>query len=203
MKRLLGLSLAIGISTGTALGALRLTVPADNPADVRRQLTFLRHELDRGAGDDAQVDFPEGYFFLYALYGLTEVQLGLGEPPADRADELRKARRTSEQIESDKGRAPFDPGLKPAYGIFYRGWANWQPEPTTAPVAPRVHDYVNRSSALLAVAARRIQVSSWPRSAHPETRSRTSSLTSMPRASSTASTAVASPLASPLASPWS
>jgi hypothetical protein len=125
MKRVLGLLLAVAVSAGAALGALRLTVPADKPGDVRRQLTFLRHELDRGAGDDAQANFPEGYFFLYALYGLTEIQLGLGEPPGDRADELREARWALERIDGDKGRAPFDPGLQPAYGIFYRGWANW------------------------------------------------------------------------------
>ena len=125
MRRLLAILLAVAVSAGAAVGALRLTVPAENPADVRRQLTFLRHALDRGAADEAQATFPEGYFFLYALYGLTEVQLGLDEAPADRADELREARWALAQIEGDKGRAPFDPGLKPAYGIFYRGWTNW------------------------------------------------------------------------------
>jgi len=125
VKRVLGIVLVVAISAAAAVGALRLTVPADNPADVRRQLAFLRHALDQGAGSDAQANFPEGYYFLYALYGLTEVQLGLGKPPTDRADEVREAKWALERLDGDEGRAPFDPGLKPAYGVFYRGWTNW------------------------------------------------------------------------------
>jgi hypothetical protein len=80
--RALRILLALAVSASAAVGALRLTLPADKPADVRRQLAFLRHELDRSAAAKAQASFPEGYFFLYALYGLTEVQLvSASRPP--------------------------------------------------------------------------------------------------------------------------
>ncbi|GLY94293.1 hypothetical protein [Actinoplanes sp. NBRC 103695] len=59
------------------------------------------------------------------LYGLTEVDLGLGEPPSERADELDAARWALAALDSAEGRAPFDEGLTPAYGVFYRGWTNW------------------------------------------------------------------------------
>ena len=122
---MLVLVLAALVSLVAAVGALRLTLPADDPAGVRRQLRFLRLELDRGAGADAQAMFPEGYFFLHVLYGLTEVQLGLGEPAGGRDDEIREAAWALDRIENADGRAPFDPGLTPAYGVFYRGWTNW------------------------------------------------------------------------------
>ena len=110
---------------GTLITAVRLVAPADNPASVRRQLAFLRSELESGAARDAQAMFPEGYFFSYALYGLTQVDLGLGEPPAERADELAAARWALAALDSAEGREVFDAGLTPAYGVFYRGWTNW------------------------------------------------------------------------------
>jgi hypothetical protein len=116
--------LAAVIVTGCALlGAVRLVGPAD--AEVRRQLAFLRTALDGGAGDEAQGLFPEGYFFLHALYGLAWVELGRREPPGARAPALREARWALARLDSPAGRAPFSAGLTPAYGVFYRGWTNW------------------------------------------------------------------------------
>ena len=95
------------------------------PVGVRRQLVFLRAALDGGAGDEAQRLFPEGYFFLHALYGLTWVDLGMREPVGERATALREARWALGRLDSPSGRAPFSPGLAPPYGVFYRGWSNW------------------------------------------------------------------------------
>lgn len=117
--------IALAICLGALIAAVRLVAPADNPSSVRRQLAFLRSELNDGAAREAQELFPEGYFFSYVLYGLTQVDLGLGEPPAERADELRAARWALAALDSAEGRAPFDEGLTPAYGVFYRGWTNW------------------------------------------------------------------------------
>jgi len=54
VKRVLARLLAVMISATAAVGALRLTLPADNPADVRRQAAFLRDALEHGAGEKAR-----------------------------------------------------------------------------------------------------------------------------------------------------
>ncbi|WP_378788138.1 hypothetical protein ACFMQL_30100 [Nonomuraea fastidiosa] len=110
------------------LGAVRLIAPATaadgEPPGVRRQLTFLRAELDAGAGDEAQALFPEGYFFLHVLYGLAWVELGHRRPD-ERAAALREARWALARLDGPGGRAPFDRSLDPPFGVFYRGWGNW------------------------------------------------------------------------------
>ncbi|MEV6630919.1 hypothetical protein AB0M54_09220 [Actinoplanes sp. NPDC051470] len=125
MIRVLRAGLAVAVCLGALIAAVRLVVADHHPASVRRQLAFVRSELESGAAHDAQAMFPEGYFFMYALYGLTEVDLGRGEPPPDRADELAAARWALAALDSADGRAPFDAGLIPSFGVFYRGWSNW------------------------------------------------------------------------------
>ena len=131
MWRWSGRLLAFVVSVCALVGAARLVAPATagtagEPAGVRRQLAFLRAELDRGAGDEAQHEFPEGYFFLHALYGLTWVELGRREPAGQRATALREARWALERLDSPAARAPFSPDLVPSYGVFYRGWSTWR-----------------------------------------------------------------------------
>src|SRR5262245_52532564 len=122
---------AIVVSLCAVIGAARLNIPAtaDGPAGeppgVRRQLTFLRQALDDGAAGEAQTLFPEGYFFLHVLYGLTWLELGRREPGTMRATALREARWALARLGAPPGRAPFSPGLVPEYGVFYRGWCNW------------------------------------------------------------------------------
>ncbi|GAA3579777.1 hypothetical protein GCM10022419_071550 [Nonomuraea rosea] len=122
---------AVIVSVCALIGVVRLVAPAtaggpaDEPPGVRRQLTFLRAALDAGAGEEAQALFPEGYFFLHVLYGLTWVELGLREQPGARAAALREARWALARLESPEGRAPFSQDLTPSYGVFYRGWCNW------------------------------------------------------------------------------
>ncbi|MFI6738362.1 hypothetical protein ACIBI9_36015 [Nonomuraea sp. NPDC050451] len=124
------LVLAVAVTSCALAGVVRLTVPATagtsgEPPGVRRQLAFLREALDAGAGDEAQALFPEGYFFLHALYGLSWVELGMREPAGERSRALREARWALSRLDSPAGRAPFSPGLTPPYGVFYRGWTNW------------------------------------------------------------------------------
>ncbi|MFC5831814.1 hypothetical protein [Nonomuraea insulae] len=120
---------ATAITLCALIGAVRLIVPATSatgePPGVRRQLAFLREALDTGAGEEAQALFPEGYFFLHALYGLTWVDLGMRTDDATRRTALREARWVMERLASDTGREPFGQDLVPAYGVFYRGWCNW------------------------------------------------------------------------------
>ncbi|MGX7673549.1 hypothetical protein [Plantactinospora sp. DSM 117369] len=124
------LLLAVVVTAGAVSGAVRLVVPATagpaaDPPGVRRQLAFLRAELTGGAGEAAQQLFPEGYFFLHTLYGLSWVELGLRQPEAERGTALREARWALDRLDSPAGRAPFSPDLTPSYGVFYRGWTNW------------------------------------------------------------------------------
>lgn len=113
-----------GILTILAVvGIVRLVAPATSPDGVRLQLAFLREQLDGGADTDAQALFPEGYFFLNVLYGLTWIDLGKrGIEPERAADEAAWA---LSRMESPAGRAPFDASAIPAYGVFYAGWTNW------------------------------------------------------------------------------
>jgi hypothetical protein len=121
---------AVAVSLCALVGMVRLVAPATagtdgEPPGVHRQLAFVRGELDGGAGDRAQQTYPEGYFFLHALYGLAWVDLGLREPPTHRATALREARWALARLDSPAGRAPFRADLVPSYGVFYRGWSNW------------------------------------------------------------------------------
>ncbi|MEO6086368.1 MAG: hypothetical protein ABIQ18_24965 [Umezawaea sp.] len=122
--------IAVVISVGALVGAVRLVAPAavgttGEPPGVVRQLDFLRSALDDGAGEEAQRMFPEGYFFLHALYGLSWVEIGMRAPAGDRSTALREARYALARLDSPSGRAPFSEQLVPSHGVFYRGWTNW------------------------------------------------------------------------------
>jgi len=117
MKR----AFAVLVTVCALVALARLTGPAGT--GTGRQLAFLRAELDDGAGERAQQLFPEGYFFLHALYGLTWVAEGRHQ--ADRTAALREARWALSKLDSDEARAPFSRELTPAYGVFYAGWTNW------------------------------------------------------------------------------
>ncbi|MGS2648417.1 hypothetical protein [Streptosporangium sp. LJ11] len=143
--RVLRRLVAVAVAVCALLGTVRLVAPATasttgEPPGVRRQLTFLRAALDGGAGDQAQSLFPEGYFFLHALYGLSRVELGMREPPGERSAALREARWALARLESPSGRAPFSPDLTPPHGVFYRGWTNWLRGGTLALQPPERRD---------------------------------------------------------------
>ena len=48
--------------------------------EIEPQLRFLRQSLEDGSAYEMQALFPEGYFFSYALYGLSWVNIGLNAP---------------------------------------------------------------------------------------------------------------------------
>lgn len=96
----------------------------EQPGSTERQLAFLRAALDDGADVAAQSQFPEGHFFLNALYGLSWVQAARTDPVL-RAEALRESRWALARVESAEGRAVFSPALRPAYGVFWAGWTNW------------------------------------------------------------------------------
>ncbi|MEO3868681.1 hypothetical protein ABGB18_07620 [Nonomuraea sp. B12E4] len=125
-----GRIVAVLVSVCALVPAVRLVVPATagpvgEPPGVERQLAFLRSALDAGAGDEAQGLFPEGYFFLHALYGLAWVELGMRRPPGERSRALGEARWALARLDAPPGRAPFSRDVVPPYGVFYQGWCNW------------------------------------------------------------------------------
>lgn len=95
--------------------------------DVLPQMRFLRHRLDTGAGEAMQELFPEGYFFMYALYGLAWVDVGLREETGSprRREALREGRWALAHLDSTRGKAVFSAELDPPYGVFYVGWRSW------------------------------------------------------------------------------
>lgn len=125
MLRKLVIGVAVIATVVAGVGTARLVLPWTDPTrGVVKQLTFLRAEIESGADQAAQKQFPEGYFFLNVLYGLTWVQVGLDDP-ARAADATTQVRWALERIASPDGTAPFDESLQPRYGVFYAGWTNW------------------------------------------------------------------------------
>jgi hypothetical protein len=123
--RKLVIGVAVIATLVAGVGTARLVLPWTDPArGVVKQLAFLRAELEGGADLTAQKQFPEGYFFLNVLYGLTWAQVGLDDP-ARSADATTQVRWALDRIASPTGTAPFEESLKPQYGVFYAGWTNW------------------------------------------------------------------------------
>ncbi|WP_432988818.1 hypothetical protein [Dactylosporangium sp. CA-233914] len=118
MGRLVRIVVAGVVSALALSGLIRLYAPVSG---AERQLAFIRAELDRGAGEAAQGMFPEGYFFLHALYGLAWVDVGRHHR---RAEAVREARWALARLDGPQGTAPFSEGLSPRFGVFHAGWTN-------------------------------------------------------------------------------
>jgi hypothetical protein len=100
----------------------------DQIADIILQLNFLESELkDNNLGSRMQHIYPEGYVFVYALYGLSWCELAIANP--DNAElksrAIDEALYAYNQLDSKNARWNFPSVLKPEYGIFYNGWRNY------------------------------------------------------------------------------
>ncbi|MBP2349581.1 hypothetical protein JOF29_000664 [Kribbella aluminosa] len=125
MLRKLVIGVAVIATLVAGVGTARLVLPWTDPTrGVPKQLAFLRAEIENGADRNAQKQFPEGYFFLNVLYGLSWVQVGVSDP-SQAADATVQVRWALGRLDSPDGTAPFDQSLQPRYGIFYAGWTNW------------------------------------------------------------------------------
>jgi hypothetical protein len=94
----------------------------DDVTPVRDSLAYLRASLESGGGEAAQQQFPEGYFFSSALYGLAWTDLAAGGG-VDASAARAEARWALDRLESPAGRSAFNDALMPKYGIFYAGWS--------------------------------------------------------------------------------
>ncbi|MBK7974294.1 MAG: hypothetical protein IPK07_13790 [Deltaproteobacteria bacterium] len=100
---------------------------AERRDDLVPRLAFLEDELDQGAGERMQRLFPEGYVFMHALYGLAWANVAIAHgaaEPALRERGVAEARWAAERIDSDAGRASFDPSLDPPLGMFFTSWSS-------------------------------------------------------------------------------
>ncbi|MEV4203370.1 hypothetical protein [Nocardia salmonicida] len=118
----------IVVTMACLVGAGQLLWPQpgldEQPGSTARQLAFVRGAIDEGSDTAAQELFPEGYVFSNALYGLAWVQAAHADSGL-RDDALRESRWALARLESDEGRAVFNPRLQPTYGVFWAGWTNW------------------------------------------------------------------------------
>ncbi len=95
--------------------------------DVLHQLRYLKTTLHAGGGKMAQGQYPEGFVFLNALYGLTWADfvhdLSVSDPL--RTEGLEEIDWVLKELDSEyaQSRFPFD--LNPNRGIFYLGWKNY------------------------------------------------------------------------------
>jgi hypothetical protein len=109
-----------------AVANLRLYSMPDEDEAVA-QLRFLRSSLNDGAAERMQGMFPEGYFFMHALYGAAWVEVGrkaeLDSPL--RKEAIAEAGWAIDRLESREGRVPFQENLDPPFGVFHAGWTNW------------------------------------------------------------------------------
>ncbi|MEO6132368.1 MAG: hypothetical protein ABIQ02_11005 [Saprospiraceae bacterium] len=95
---------------------------------VVQQLTFLEDQLKRhNLGYRMQSKFPEGYIFIYALYGLTWIKIAQHSKANEelKSKALQEAHSAYEFIITEEIKQDFPADVKPAYGIFYRGWSNY------------------------------------------------------------------------------
>ncbi|MFQ3682134.1 hypothetical protein [Roseiflexus sp.] len=101
--------------------------PGRIPPDVVAQLRFLRGALDRGAGEEMQLLFPEGFFFTHVLYGLAWVDVGATVAADDplRAQAITAAWWAADRLDAPAALAPFSSTLDPPFGVFVVGWGTW------------------------------------------------------------------------------
>ncbi|MFN3403470.1 MAG: hypothetical protein ACK40G_05190 [Cytophagaceae bacterium] len=95
--------------------------------EVFLQQQYLRQQLQKGAGKKMQAEYPEGFVFMHALYGLSRASIAKQSPPGSDLfkESLIEVDRSIEEIRSDYGKNPFDENLPLPYGAFYNGWLNY------------------------------------------------------------------------------
>lgn len=110
---------ALLVTAFVSVSQLRLYLPRLPASDAPAQLRYLGAALRTGAGERMQALFPEGWFFCYALYGLSWTARG----PSDEA--RAEARWALSQLAAEPAVAPFRDVSTPPGGVFYAGWTAW------------------------------------------------------------------------------
>ncbi len=94
--------------------------------DVVNQISFLEHGLKyERFGEKMQHIFPEGYFFIHVLFGLSAAEVAAASHAGSSTlsiEMVDAALYALEQLNSERGYGQFCDSLSPRYGIFYSGW---------------------------------------------------------------------------------
>jgi hypothetical protein len=90
-------------------------------------LRHLREALRDSAGERMQAFYPEGYFFMQAMYGLSWCDVAEGRPLDDPLyrEAMTAIAAADSALDTDKGRAVFTKELPIPYGAFYNGWRTY------------------------------------------------------------------------------
>lgn len=109
---------------------------------VNRQLAWLDERMEAGAATSMQQLYPEGYLFLWALYGLTWTELGekYGPEKAFSDGPYEKSQKAIKMIDSAVGREIFDKNLSLPYGAFYFCWLSYLQGKHLAMLDPKDRD---------------------------------------------------------------
>lgn len=97
-------------------------------SDVFRQLHFLQRAIHAEHADLAmQGQYPEGYLFIHALFGLAwcETAKGLGADDPIHQQALREIARSLQAMDSPAGKSTFTADQPLEYGAFYQGWTTY------------------------------------------------------------------------------
>ena len=95
--------------------------------DVVYQLNFLKAKIDEGEAIKMQQQFPEGFVFFYAMYGLAWSELIRNQPDSTDIFKrgLEEVSLSVDAIFSPQGKRTFTEDLPLKYGAYYRGWSNY------------------------------------------------------------------------------
>lgn len=92
-----------------------------------KQLHFLKGQLHADGGAEMQAQYPEGYVFMNALYGLAwcEVAGELDDKSVLYKEAKEEIQFAYNEVDGPEGRGIFDETLPLPYGAFYTGWNNY------------------------------------------------------------------------------
>ncbi len=125
---LLIISLIVYLNYGLYYAPRFATIEKDEVnIDLLYQLRFLKTQMHKGAADDMQKYYPEGFVFLNAIYGLSWCELlkHINKDSELFKEGHKEIQFAYNEINSEKGRSIFQQQLPLPYGAFYIGWNNY------------------------------------------------------------------------------
>jgi hypothetical protein len=94
--------------------------------DMLDRLRFLKTSIHKGSASEMQDIYPEGFFFMNVIYGLTWIDVLKKEKYGSAIfnEGMGEINFAQKELDSDKGRAVFQEDLTLKYGVYYQGWKN-------------------------------------------------------------------------------